>query len=92
MSEFIVRNNRVARTLADTIHVTGGSVAAIVTGNVCSLGGDDGIAVVRGEGNKLSAVNRKSGQGTHGCITVVGLAGVGRGTGGRFRTKTTPST
>lgn len=139
--DFVVRNNRITRTLADTIHVTDGSVAGIVTGNVCSLGGDDGIAVVsyvpqgkrcrdisivdntissgsaRGiavlggervrisgnrihdtrwagiyiasesswntysasdisvEGNRLSAVNRKSDRGTHACITVLGRAG-----------------
>lgn len=43
---FVVRNNTVVRTLADTIHMTGGSANGIVSGNTCLHGGDDGVAVV----------------------------------------------
>jgi parallel beta-helix repeat protein len=140
-SDFLLQDNRVTRTLADTIHITGRSERGVVTRNICQSGGDDGIAVVsyapsglmcrdiavigneitdgkaRGiavaggehvqvsnnrihntewagiliasdetyetygntdiwiESNDLSAVNRRSGQGTHACITIVGRPG-----------------
>jgi parallel beta-helix repeat protein len=44
--DFVIRNNTVSRTLADTIHMTGGSTTGIVSGNMCLSGGDDGVAVV----------------------------------------------
>lgn len=44
--DFIVANNHVERTLADGIHVTGGSAHGVVVGNVVRHAGDDGIAVV----------------------------------------------
>lgn len=44
--DFVIRNNMVVRTLADTIHLTGGSANGVVSGNTCLHGGDDGVAVV----------------------------------------------
>ncbi len=72
-----VTNNRVSNTLADSIHVTGGSSFITITGNVVTNSGDDGIAVVSygqdaqshdvlASNNKIS--NNKWGRG----MTVVG--------------------
>jgi len=43
---FWIRHNVVVRTLADTIHITGGSAQGVVSGNRCLRGGDDGVGVV----------------------------------------------
>ncbi|WP_123041922.1 right-handed parallel beta-helix repeat-containing protein [Cohnella candidum] len=47
-----IRNNRIQNTLADGIHLTGGSRFILVTGNELSHTGDDSIAVVSYESQK----------------------------------------
>ncbi|HEX6980244.1 MAG TPA: glycosyl hydrolase family 28-related protein [Alphaproteobacteria bacterium] len=150
---FRIRHNVVVRTLADTIHITGGSAHGVVSGNRCLRGGDDGVGVVsyapqrarchdiliddnvivggdaRGvavlggeriyilrnriqetkwagiyiasedsfdtfasgeiwvEDNDLAAVNRRSDEGTHACITILGRPGSSLAESGEIENK-----
>ncbi|HEY4134887.1 MAG TPA: right-handed parallel beta-helix repeat-containing protein [Alphaproteobacteria bacterium] len=45
-TNFLVQGNTIAKTQADSIHVTGGSSEGTVKNNICIEGGDDGVAVV----------------------------------------------
>lgn len=50
-SKGTIENNEISNTLADSIHMTGGSSELTVTGNTIRNSGDDGIAVVSYEKN-----------------------------------------
>lgn len=80
-SNGVISNSKVSNTLADSIHVTGGSSFITITKNVVNNSGDDGIAVVSyghdalshdvvATGNKIT--NNKWGRG----MTVVGGSNV----------------
>lgn len=55
---FTVAGNRVSGTLADGIHVTGGSSNGRIVHNVVAQVGDDGIAIVSYQGDRLGGVHR----------------------------------